>query len=52
MWSSCVLRWKKSNLVSIHIIFSTRSNLLTLGKPAVAPLEVSMRVGRIDLVET
>lgn len=52
MWSSCVLRWKRSSLVSIHIVFSTRSNLLTLGKAGVAPLEVSMRVGRIGPVET
>lgn len=52
MWSSCVLRWKRSSLVSIRIVFSTRSNLLTLGKAGVAPLEVSLRVGRIGLMET
>lgn len=52
MWSSCVLRWKRSSLVSIHVVVSTRSNLLTLGKSGVAPLEVSMRVERIGQVET
>lgn len=49
MRSSCVLRWERNSLVSISVVSTTGNKSPTPGKSGVALLEVSVRVGQVEM---